>query len=279
MTTNATPLTAPAARLWSLLHRNRRALRDALIVVGLGRAFVYYVIQGVHPWEWPGIDARAYWGVDLGHPYAASAVGLQSTYIYPPIFAQVLAPLSALPFPVFFALWTIALVAILAWLVRPWPWALLILALPVSYELFVGSIHLLIAAVVVLGFATPGLWAFPLLSKVTPGVGILWFAVRREWRTLASVLAITAVAVGVSFALAPGAWSDWFAFVLAERVKGEALPLRLVLAVVIVAFAAMTNRRWLVPVGVWLALPVLWVETPVVLLAMIRLWKTPRAPE
>ena len=30
-----------------------------------------------------------------------------------------------------------------------------------------------------------------------------------------------------------------------------------------------------IPVGVWLALPVLWVETPVVLLAMIRLWQAP----
>lgn len=277
LSTNAKPLKAATARLWSLLQINRHAIRDALVVVGLGRAFVYYVVQGVHPWAPLGFDARAYWGVDLAHPYASSAVGLPSTYIYPPIFAQVLAPLSVLPFPVFLALWTAALIGILAWLVRPWPWALAILALPISFELFAGNIHMFMAAVVVLGFTAPGLWAFPLLTKVTPGVGLVWFAVRREWRPLAAVLTITAAAVSLSVAIAPTAWLEWLSFVIAERDKGELLLLRLVLAVGIVAVAGLTNRRWLVPVGVWLALPVLWVETPVVLLAMIRLW-TPSAP-
>ena len=66
----------------------------------------------------------------------------------------------------------------------------------------------------------PALWAFPLLTKVTPGVGLVWFAVRREWRTLAAVLAITAVAVGASVAIAPVAWSEWLSFLLGERAPG-----------------------------------------------------------
>ena len=52
----------------------------------------------------------------------------------------------------FDALWTVLLVATLGWLVRPWPWAVLILVLPISYELFVGNVHFLIAAAIVLGF-------------------------------------------------------------------------------------------------------------------------------
>ena len=47
----------------------------------------------------------------------------------------------------------------------------------------VGNIHLLLGAVIVAGFRWPWLWALPLLTKVTPGVGLLWFALRREWRT------------------------------------------------------------------------------------------------
>jgi hypothetical protein len=271
VTADVNPLVALGARLWSMLERNRRAVRDALVVAGLARAFWYYAVQGVHPWEWLGIDARAYWRVDLAHPYTSSTLGGLSSYLYPPIFGQILAPLSALPFPVFFALWTALLVVVLAWLVRPWPWALLILALPISYELLVGNIHLLIAAVVVLGFTSPGLWAFPLLTKITPGVGLVWFAVRREWRALAGAVAVTAVAMGLSVLVSPGAWSDWLTFITANRNGGEAVLLRLAVAVALVAFAGLTDRPWLVAVGVWIAFPAVYVETWVVLLAIIRL--------
>ena len=116
-----------------LLHRNRRALRDALILIGLIRAAVYFIIQAIHPWTFVGIDARAYWGVDLAHPYAGSAVGEYSTYLYSPAFAQFLSPLYVLSFEAFFVLWTAASVLALYWLVRPWPWALLILLLPWTY--------------------------------------------------------------------------------------------------------------------------------------------------
>lgn len=271
MTANSGTARAIGARLWAFLIRNRRAVRDALVIAGIGRMIWYYAVQGIHPWEFAGIDARAYWRVDLVHPYAASAVGAPSTYLYPPVFAQVLAPLWVLPFPLFYGLWTTMLVAVLAWLVRPWPWSLAILSLPISYELFVGNIHLLVAAVVVVGFSRPGLWAVPLLSKVTPGVGIVWFAIRRDWRPMAVAIGVTTLALAVSVLLSPGAWAEWIAFVLADGSKGEALPLRVAAAVAIVAFAGLTDRRWLVPVGVWLAFPVLWVETFVVLLAMIRL--------
>jgi Glycosyltransferase family 87 len=271
VTADSNPARAIGRRLWTILERNRRAIRDALVIAGVARAVWYYVVQGIHPWEFVGVDARAYWRVDLAHPYASSAVGEPSTYLYPPVFAQVLAPLSVLPFPVFFALWTALLVALLVWLVRPWPWALAILVLPISYELFVGNIHLLIAAVIARGFMRPGLWAFPLLSKVTPGVGVVWFAVRREWHSLAVALGVTVLAVTLSVLLSPNAWAEWLAFVIADRGKGEALPLRLAVAFLLVAFAGLTDRRWLVPVGVWIAFPVVWVETWVVLLAIIRI--------
>ena len=72
------------------------------------------------------------------------------------------------------------------------------LSLPVSQEILIGNIHLLLAAAIVLGFRWPGTWAFVLLTKVTPGVGLLWFAVRREWRSLGIALGATAAIVAVS---------------------------------------------------------------------------------
>jgi hypothetical protein len=262
---------AIAHQLSDVIWRNRRALRDALILVGLLRAFVYVVVQGIHPWTFIGIDARAYWGVDLAHPYAASAVGEFSTYLYSPAFAQVLSPSYVLPFEAFFVLWTIASVLVLIWLVRPWPWALLILLLPWTYELFVGQVHLFIAAVIVLGFRYPWLWAFNILTKVTPGVGLLWFLVRQEWRSFGIALGATALVAAISFVLAPTAWFDWITFLRGSTGSGELLYVRLVAAAAMVVAGAVTGRPWTVPIAVWLALPVVWIESWVILLAVIRL--------
>ena len=45
-----------------------------------------------------------------------------------------------------------------------------------------------IAAAIVIGFRWPAAWSLVLLTKITPGIGLLWFAVRREWRSLAIAL-------------------------------------------------------------------------------------------
>ena len=211
------------------------------------------------------------------HPYASSGVGEHSTYLYSPAFAQFLSPAYGLSFDAFFVLWTIASIAVLYWLVRPWPWALLILFLPWTYELFVGQVHLFIAAAIVVGFRYPAVWAFNVLTKVTPGVGLLWFAVRREWRPLAIALVTTAAIAVISFALAPTAWFDWVAFLRGSTGSGELLYLRIAAAAVLVVAGALTGRRWTVPIAVWLALPVVWIESWVILLAIIRL-REPVAP-
>lgn len=271
MTANPQAARALVERWRRVLLRNRRAIRDALVIAGVARCIWFYAVQGEHPWEWMGLDARAYWRVDLADPYANAAVGSLSSYIYPPPLAQLLAPLSLLPWPLFFALWMAMLVGVLVWLVRPWPWAVLILILPITYEILIGQIHLLIAAAIVLGFAHPSLWAFPVLTKLTPSVGLVWFAVRREWRALGTALAAIVAVVAVSAALSPSAWSQWISFMLASRGQGELLWVRVLAGVALVGFGGLTDRRWLVPVGVFIALPVVWVESWVVLLAIIRL--------
>ena len=109
-------------------------------------------------------------------------------YLYSPAFAQVLWPLAQLPWPLFLAAWTVAGFALYAWLLRPLGRALaaplLLFCLP---QAMVGNIWPLLAVVLVFGFRRPGLWAFPLLTKVTAGVGVVWFAARGEWRNLARV--------------------------------------------------------------------------------------------
>ena len=251
--------------------RFARPLRDALVLVGIGRALWFFFVQGIRPWEFAGVDARAYWQIDLANPYANSGVGDISTYLYSPAFAQIMAPFGALPFPVFFSLWTAVSVAILVWLVRPWPWAVPILILPIIYELCVGNVHFLIAAAIVLGFRFPSTWALPILTKITPGVGVGWFLVRRAWRALAIAAGTPAAIAGISFLLNPQAWEAWIAFLLDSPGRSQLLVVRLAVAAVMVAVGAMTGRRWLVPVAVWISLPVVWINSWVILLAIIRL--------
>lgn len=263
------------ARAGLVLSRFGRPIRDGLIIIGLGRAAYYFFVQDIQPWTFVGVDARAYWRVDLAHPYVHSGVGDVSSYLYSPAFAQVLAPFGALPFNVFYAIWAAVSLAILVWLVRPWPWALLILALPIIFELCVGNVNYLLAAAIVLSFRAPPLWALPVLTKITIGVGALWFALRREWRSLALAMGSTALIVAVSFVISPTAWMDWIAFLRASSGENDQLPLRIGIALLLLATGALTGRRWLVPIAAWIAQPNVIINSWVILLAVIRL----RGPE
>ena len=161
--------------------------------------------------------------------------------------------------------------AILVWLVRPWPWVVPMLLLPIVYELCVGNIHFLLAASFVVALRAPVAWAFPLLTKITPGVGVGWFLVRREWRPFAIAAGFTAAVVGVSFLLNPTAWADWIALLTSSPGRTDLLLPRIAIAAALVVWGARTDRPWVIAVAGWLALPVIWVNSWVMLLAVIRL--------
>ena len=261
-----------------MLARFARPVRDALIVAGLLRAGYYFFIQDIQPWTFIGLDTRAYYGVDLAHPYAHSGVGGISSFLYSPAFAQILAPLGVLPFEAFYLAWAAVSVAILWWLVRPWPWIVPMLSLPIIYELFVGNINYLLAAAIVLSFRVPSLWSFAVLTKVSIGLGSLWFAVRREWRAFAIAVGTTIAIVAVSFLLSPSAWGDWYAFLTASSGENDLLWPRFAVSLGLVAVAGLTDRPWLVPIAVWFAQPNIIINSWVILLASVRLYHRPPHP-
>jgi hypothetical protein len=244
-------------------------LRRVLAVWGLLVAvlIVLMVTALAEPFEpdsfGPGHDARAYWAAPLDDPYVPGSVGQESAYLYSPTFLVALSPLRALSWPLFLGLWTAILLAVLYWLARPLLFLpLVLLALP---EIWGGNITILLAAAIVLGFGRPWSWAFPLLTKVIPGVGMLWFAVRREWFSFAVSLAATAAIIAATALITPDLWADWFALLTSSTgsstVPGSVpIPLlaRLPFAAAIVAYSALTGRSWLLPLGVLLAMPVIW---------------------
>src|SRR5206468_3267064 len=143
------------------------------------------------------------------NPYA-QPVGSIGAFLYSPVIARLFAPASLLPWPTFWLLWMALLVGTTIWLGGRR--LLLVLAFPpVLIELYYGNVNLLIAAAVVLGLRYPATWAFVLLTKVTPGVGLLWFVVRREWRSLAIALGVTGVLVAISLVVDGRLWPDWIA--------------------------------------------------------------------
>jgi hypothetical protein len=224
----------------------------------------------------PGHDARAYWAAPLDDPYVPGSVGQESAYLYSPAFIWLLSPLRALSWPLFLGIWTAGLLAVLFWLARPLLFLpLLLLALP---EIWGGNITILLAAAIVLGFSRPFAWAFPLLTKVTPGVGVLWFAVRREWLNLGLAAAATIGVIAAVALFTPGLWADWFQLLLSSTgsstVPGSVpipLVLRLPFALALIAFAAWRGERWLLPIGVLLAMPVIWWGSLALLTASVAL--------
>ena len=154
-----------------------------------------------------------------------------------------------------------------------------LLALPVFADLTVGNIHLLLAAAIVGGFRWPWLWFLPLITKVTPGIGLLWFVVRREWRNLGIALGATGVISLISFVVAPQLWFDWVHALFDEPTREPEfvflvpvpLWIRLAVAVVVVIWGARTDRRWTVPVASMLALPILWINGMAMLVGVVAL--------
>lgn len=253
----------------------RRAVRDGLIISGwLATGFALIVVTSIiHSM---GYDAYAYWSIDFNDVYGR---GIGSNYAlggfrYAPPIAFLFGPLAAFSWWLFLWLWEALMLALIAWLGGRWALALLALP-PVALELYHGNVHLLIAAAIVLGMRYPAAWAFVLLTKITPGVGLLWFAVRREWRSLAIALGTTAVIALATLVVAPNLWREWVDAVvgnLNESQWGSIPPpayVRLPLAAVIVIWGARTDRPWTVAVAATLGLPIIWPHGLCVLAAAI----------
>jgi len=242
---------------------------EALVLTGvlLAATILAAVLAGAEPFRpdsfGPGQDARAYWVADATAPYEPASVGRESAYLYSPAFLQVIAPLRSLPWDAFLGLWVMLLLGVTFVLARPLLFAPVLVL--VFVELWGGNIHLLLAAAVVVGFRWPAAWAFVLMTKVTPGIGLLWFAARREWRQLGVAAMATGVVAGVSYLVAPDLWHGWVDLLTgsagSSTVAGSVpIPLaaRLPVAALLIVFAARTDRQWLLPAAVMLALPVLW---------------------
>ena len=243
-----------------------RLLRATAWFLAIGMAVVYWFYLTSDGGN--AVDAHAYWAADPNALYGSPADPVEhGSYLYSPAFELVIGWGRLFSFEVFAAIWRAVLLVVLLWLAGPLTLPVL-LFVPVASEVNAGNIQILLAAAIVAGFRYPSTWAFPLLTKFTCGIGLLWFAIRREWRNLAWALGTTAAIALVTFVLWPDRWFQWFTFVTQGAANLPAVPpfywplaIRLPIALLITVVGALRGWRWAIVVGAVIALPIFYIPS------------------
>lgn len=256
------------------LERWRSPIRVGLSVIGVLTLVVFFSVPG------PGFDFYAYWAVDPAAPYRI-ADGFGAFHYAPPVIWLAL-PFKLLPYHVGYVVWTALMAGLLVWMTRSWALAWCAFP-PVASELYHGNIDLLLATALVVGFRAPAAWVLLPITKITTGINLLWPLLRRDWRAIATV-ALVGIAVVGSSLLIQGIdlWRAWIEHLIVRMGRPEAggalidisVWLRLPVALGVMVLAVVTKRRWLVPISVVLAMPLLWVHSLAALVAMQRLWRS-----
>jgi hypothetical protein len=233
---------------------------------------IYFAILNSNP----GFDAHAYWLAGQGPLLYDKPAGALDAYLYSPAFATAIRPLAMLDWPFFLAAWVCLESAVLVWLLKPlqlkWAIPLFLLSVP---ELVNGNIFILLAASAVIGTKMPAAWAFPVLTKITSGVGLICFAVRGEWRRLGQGISACLVIAGVSYLFNPSEWQAWLTFLIEHRDAtqdgGLSFLLRCVLGAGVAAVGARKGWPWLIAPAMVLVSPVFTLPTLTLLTAIPRL--------
>ena len=278
------------------INWDRLALIGA-IVIGVVFSIAYARGDVIRPY-----DLDCYWtATDFGNLYADDWLDPAYCYVYPPVMAQLLYPFHVLPYAVVTTGWILLCFASLWVCLREWTLLAIALgfvaiAIPALNVLgaglgavLLGNITMPMAAAIVLAMRplpawSPAWYAVPILTKLTAGVGLLWFFFRREWRPFAIGVGVTAAVTLVSFLISPAAWIEWIDFNIknyggpprAPVIGG--FPLRVLAGVLIVAWGARTNRRWPVAIAAGIALPALYglASGVSVALAAYGIWRDAR---
>jgi hypothetical protein len=265
---------------WLTRVRPQLVGRGWLLLTGLG--VVVALFEGIGSTSYlNGYDFLAYWAVDAGDPYRVHVAPAAMAFLYAPPIAFLFDPLGMLPFEVGRIAWGAGQAFVLALMAGPLTLPLAIVG-PVHDDLVLGNIGLFMAVAIWAGLGRwPEAWAFPILSKVTPVVGLAWYVGKGDWRGLARALGATAIVAGATLLVAPGLWIQWLD-VLALNASVSAglnlgpLWLRILMAALACGWAGRTTRPWVVPIAVALSLGHPWLPALSVATASIPLWHSSR---
>lgn len=241
-------------------------------------------------WNTPG-DNFAYWiaGQRLAAGqavYPAAEVAFEPfAYHYPPPLAQLLAPITMVVPALAYAIAYRALMLLALWDLagRTMLKTLALLAfVPMAVALRIENVEIFMAIGIVLGLRRwPWLFTIGGLIKVSPGLGLVYLALRRRWRDLAVSAVLGAVIVGVSYALAPELWRAWIEAITgrADVIGNSLVPvpysIRAVTGLLLTVAAGVVGRRrgeLLLIAGMTIANPGLSLQGFAVLAAALPIW-------
>jgi hypothetical protein len=261
ITTSINARSAPGTRGGRML--------DALVRIGacIGFGVAAYILLVVSTDALSGgaagWDGYAYWlaGMHVRTGQLVYAVGPQpgiGAFLYAPVAAQLMAPLSLLPWPVFSVLIRLAEFGALRGITGSWrATGLWLLFPPVLMEINLGNVVLLaaLAASLALRGWSAGL-PLAAVPKVSPAfvAPVAWRLYPASRRTLVISGALMAAALAVSFLIAPDLWHAFTTMLANLRIYGDAgsqtgfdssFVVRMALALALIAVSM--TRRWPYP--------------------------------
>ena len=213
------------------------SLPERLWFKALSVALVVAALVMIIGFPWFRLDIAIYrvggqaWltGADLYGHLPAETDGMSFPFTYPPIAAILFSPLALIPLPVATIannLISLALLFLIFWWLMMnlghagrrqaiW-WAALLTGLsaffgPIASSFGFGQINILLMFAVLLdAFVVPPrfrgwLTGAAVAVKLTPGVFVVYYLVKREWRSAVTAMVSTVVFTGIGFA---AAWSD-----------------------------------------------------------------------
>ena len=263
--------------------------RPVLFVLGAIGGILLVVIIGTF-WQQPN-DSLAYWiaaeRLMAGEPiYTGQSVVEPYAYHYPPPLAQVLAPFTLFVPALLYVIVYRGLLLLTTWDLagRRMLWMLALIAfVPVAIELRFENVQLFMALAIVLGLGRwPSAFAVMAVIKVSPGLGVVYLALRRRWRDAVIAAAVGLAIVAVSYALDPSLWRAFFNQVSGQAgVAGNSLvPLpyviRALIGLALVVAGGLIGRRngeLFLVAGVTAANPNLSLAGFAVLAAAVPIWR------
>ena len=292
----------PARRIWRARPGSAYAMAWHVFVVSffvvIGAQVAATVLNELNANWWPAYDTHAYWLaarhlLDGSPLYAPATISDYGAYKYPPIFAQMAAPIALLPEWLVNWVWRIGGVACLRYLCGSWRLTLVAsLQWPVFAELSYGNVTLQLGAVALLCFRDArAAYLLPWFAALKGGPGLLipylWLTRPQARRPLIIGCLVFVAACALSVAVAPGLWSDYvatFGWEAESLMKGSYIlavvpdhggldfVIRLAVAVVAMGAAIRWRKDWLAFIAATATMPILAITRLAVLVGLWPLW-------